>query len=96
MENEELPVSKREAHKKFTREKLLTAARSCFEQRGVLFTIEEVSKSAEVSIGCVYLYFKSKDEILAVLLSQDIAAGSPPIQAICRYLAPELAEVLHA
>ncbi len=48
-----------------TREKLLDAARTVFEERGYDDTrMSDIARAAKVSHGTVYTYFDSKDEVL--------------------------------
>lgn len=83
-----------------TRERILAAARSVFEQRGFNDTrMSDVATAAEVSHGTVYVYFDSKeallteiidavlDEAAAYLRVADIADPSARIAAAnARYL----------
>ncbi len=53
---------------------ILQAAQRVFARRPFLeVTMQEIAQEAELSIGGVYWYFKSKDEIIAVLLQQNAA-----------------------
>ena len=46
------------------REKLVASAIDCFHQRGIAATsLADVAKSADVPLGNVFYYFKSKDEL---------------------------------
>lgn len=46
------------------REKLVASAIDCFHQRGIPATsLADVAKSADVPLGNVFYYFKSKDEL---------------------------------
>ncbi|HEX3792147.1 MAG TPA: TetR/AcrR family transcriptional regulator [Pseudonocardiaceae bacterium] len=54
-----------------TRESLIAAARSVFEQHGYLDArLSDISKEAGVSVGSFYVYFASKEEIFAAVLEQ--------------------------
>lgn len=44
------------------------AGRKLMRERGTMFSVEEVAKSAGLSVGAFYLYFKSKDDFLVSLL----------------------------
>ncbi len=53
------------------RETILDAARAIFADRGLLAsTIDEIAERAEVAKGTIYLYFKSKEEMLMALLEE--------------------------
>lgn len=56
---------------------LMVAARAVVERLGMEFTIEDVTREARVAKGTFYLYFTSRDELLAAMrlrLAQDVAA----------------------
>lgn len=47
---------------------ILEAARSIFESKGFLnTTLQDVAKEAEISVGLIYRYFQSKEDIFASL-----------------------------
>lgn len=47
---------------------ILEAARSCFESKGFLkTTLQDVANEAEISVGLIYRYFQSKEDIFASL-----------------------------
>jgi AcrR family transcriptional regulator len=47
---------------------ILEAARSIFESKGFLnTTLQDVAKEAEISVGLIYRYFQSKEDIFAAL-----------------------------
>ena len=53
------------------KQKLFTAAINLFESQGYFATsIEQISAEAGVSKGLVYHYFKSKEELLAALITE--------------------------
>ena len=52
---------------------ILAAARAVFADKGVLAaTIDEIAERAEVAKGTIYLYFKSKEEMLTALLDEGL------------------------
>jgi AcrR family transcriptional regulator len=58
----------------FRRSQILAAARDCFVGQGVAdTTVDDIAKAAHVAKGTVYLYYRSKDEILRQLLVEDLA-----------------------
>jgi AcrR family transcriptional regulator len=90
MQTEPKPT-KKEIVTEFRTREILAAARHLMLSRGVeAVTMEEVAAAAGVAKGTVYLYFKSKEDLIQALISQvgenilaDIevvveASGSPP------------------
>jgi len=58
----------------FRRTQILDAARDSFAKHGMAgTTVDGISKSAGVAKGTVYLYYKSKEEILKQVLDDDLA-----------------------
>ncbi len=56
------------------RERILQAAVERFSERGFhRSTIQDVCDAAELSKGALYLYFKSKEDLLAAVVEQSIA-----------------------
>jgi AcrR family transcriptional regulator len=59
----------------FRRTQILDAARAAFGRHGVAkTTVDGIAKSAGLAKGTVYLYYKSKDEILRQILAEDLRA----------------------
>lgn len=57
----------------FRRTQILDAARLTFGRHGLSrTTIAQIARAARVAKGTVYLYFRSKDEILHQLLDEDL------------------------
>jgi len=58
----------------FRRTQILTAARQSFTRRGVTHTtMDAIARAAGVAKGTVYLYYRSKDEVLQQILTEDLA-----------------------
>jgi TetR/AcrR family transcriptional regulator len=65
--------ARREREKEERRQSILQAARDVFFEHGFhRATMDEVAEQAEVSKGTVYLYFESKETILAHLLLEGL------------------------
>ena len=65
--------ARREREKEERRQSILTAAREVFFEEGFhRATVDNVAERAEVSKGTVYLYFDSKETLLAALLLQGL------------------------
>jgi len=63
-----------DAHRESRREQILIAAWKCFSRKGFHSTsMADVIKEAGLSAGAVYLYFKSKDEIIVAVGTQVFA-----------------------
>lgn len=62
-------VQERKAREKAQRQnEILEAARRCFDENGFLnTTLQDVAREAEVSVGLIYRYFESKEDIFASL-----------------------------
>jgi AcrR family transcriptional regulator len=66
-------ATRREREKAQRREDILQAAREVFFERGIHHaTVDEVAEQAQVSKGTVYLYFDTKETILAHLLLEGL------------------------
>jgi len=58
----------------FRRTQILEAARGVFARRGLhRTTVADIAGAARVAKGTVYLYFRSKDEILQQILVEELA-----------------------
>lgn len=56
---------KKEALTQFNKDNILAAAKKLFDTKGILATtVEDIAKEADYSKSTLYVYFKSKDEIL--------------------------------
>ena len=65
--------TRRERESQKRRETILEAARQIFFDKGIqVATVEDVAAQAEIAKGTVYLYFSSKEELIAQLLLQGL------------------------
>lgn len=80
-----LTTAQRRAREKARRRtEILDAARSVFFERGFHDpTVDDVATCAEVSKGTIYLYFASKEEILAHLLLEGLEYLLAAMEAAC-------------
>lgn len=63
--------------------RILDAAMGCFFRQGVHATrMEEVARAAGIAKGTVYLYFKSKEDLLAALLQRHFEAARAQVRAL--------------
>ena len=78
-------AERRAREKQRRRQEILQAARSEFFERGFHNpTVDDVAARAEVSKGTIYLYFESKEEILAHLLVEGLDHLLKDMQAACQ------------
>jgi len=82
------------------RERILDAAEQVFAQHGFFAArVSEIAKQAGVADGTIYLYFKSKDDLLIslfesrmqrfnALLAAAIPPGATPRRSCCSSSAP--------
>jgi AcrR family transcriptional regulator len=90
-----LKATKKEIVTAFRTREIMAAARDLLERRGPdAMTMEEIAAAAGVAKGTVYLYFRSKDELIQALIArvgeniiQDVEAsleapGTPPEKLI--------------
>jgi AcrR family transcriptional regulator len=62
------------AHVEARRNQILEAARVCFLRKGFHETsMQEIFREAGLSAGAVYLYFKSKDELIVTIATERLA-----------------------
>jgi AcrR family transcriptional regulator len=72
-----------EDHLTARREQILVAARACFLRKGLHNTsMQDLIKEAGLSVGAVYRYFKSKDEIIAAIAGGVVGGISRRIDEI--------------
>src|SRR5271163_2830596 len=59
-----------ESQRQARRDQILAAAWRCFSRRGIHATsMEEIIREANLSAGAVYLYYKSKDELIMAAIT---------------------------
>jgi TetR/AcrR family transcriptional regulator, transcriptional repressor for nem operon len=72
------------------RERLVESARDLFHEQGVhRTTLAEVAERADVPLGNVYYYFKSRDELIAAVLDGYQEQAKTLIQAFERHRSPQ-------
>jgi TetR/AcrR family transcriptional regulator len=94
MEEGKLSTAARRAREKAQRRReILKAARQEFFERGFHRpTVDDVAARAEISKGTIYLYFESKEEILAHLLLEGLELLLKRMEAACDAVLPPPAE----
>jgi AcrR family transcriptional regulator len=69
------PIGRRAATKARTRRALLDAARRVFAERGYgPASVEEIARTAGVSVGSVYVHFASKEALFTALVEDQTSA----------------------
>jgi AcrR family transcriptional regulator len=78
LQEAELPRIPRQARSRAKRQALLAAALRLFSERGYeAVGIEEIAAAAQTGVGSVYAYFRSKQQLLLVLMQEylDVLQG---------------------
>lgn len=66
--NQPMPLTRRERNKYETRQRLLSAARTLFAEKGVTgTTIDDIAEMADVSRATFFNYFQTKDSLVSAL-----------------------------
>lgn len=78
-----------DAHLEARREQILAAARRCFSRNGFHATsMQDVIAEAGLSVGAVYRYFKSKDELRTAVAEETVGGISGEVSAIAHHEPP--------
>ncbi len=76
-------AARREREREARREAILDAASKTVAEKGLhAARMEEIASAAEVSKGTLYLYFPSKDALLAGLAERNIRHGLPKLRDV--------------
>lgn len=79
-----------EAAKPGKRERLVESARTLIHEQGVhTTTLAEVAERADVPVGNVYYYFKTKDELVSAVLDGYAEAAARLIDSFARHRTPQ-------
>jgi len=81
------------------RERILLAARACFAKQGFAGTsIKDIQDASGFSRGNLYHYFKTKEEIIHIIITQNLGKFCDRVELILKELDernPTLADVIH-
>ncbi|MEV4618060.1 TetR/AcrR family transcriptional regulator [Asanoa sp. NPDC049573] len=78
-----------EAHLAARRQQILDAAQRCFTRDGFHNTsMQDVIAEADLSVGAVYRYFKSKNELITSIAESVIDAASEMFEDLARHEPP--------
>jgi len=68
------PQDRKQQERQARRRRIQAAAREVFSERGYAkASIEHIAKQATLSVGAIYLYFKSKEDLYVSLLEETLA-----------------------
>ena len=71
------------------RERLVAGARDVFHRQGVeKTTIADIARAADVPVGNVYYYFKTKDELVAAAIDSHARAIHAMLDSLARHRTP--------
>lgn len=77
------PRSRRERERERHRQEILDAARRVLAERGLVgLTVEEVARQAEFAVGSIYRHFRSKEELVEVMVIELILPVVQEMEAI--------------
>ena len=83
-------LERKTADRQARRQRIQQAAREVFAEHGYAKTsIEKVARRASLSVGAIYLYFRSKEDLYISLLEETLSSFSAEFQRIASH--PELA-----
>jgi AcrR family transcriptional regulator len=69
------PQDRKQQERQARRRRIQAAAREVFAERGYAkASIEHIAKQAGLSVGAIYLYFRSKEDLYVSLLEETLAA----------------------
>src|SRR5687768_6157375 len=68
------PQDRKQQERQARRRRIQSAAREVFAERGYAkASIEHIAKQASLSVGAIYLYFRSKEDLYVSLLEETLA-----------------------
>ncbi|MEQ1770722.1 MAG: helix-turn-helix domain-containing protein [Devosia sp.] len=94
------PVGRRERNKQEKLERIIAAARDLFDERGVdAVTTQQIADKADIGTGTLFLYARSKSELLLLVQNSsyvaalekgtaDAAASADPLTAVIAIIRP--------
>lgn len=75
-------IGLREHRKRATRAQILSASRQLFSERGLyLSRIEDLTGRAGIAKGTLYLYFRSKEELIVAVVTEGFEALAQHVEA---------------
>jgi AcrR family transcriptional regulator len=77
--------ARRQEERRLRRDAILAAAKRVYSAKGFLgATIEDIAAEARVSVGTIYLYYKSKEDLYVSLLVESMEIFTRALSAIFR------------
>ena len=90
MTDSDVAVAETRAPKPGKRERLVQAATQLIHRQGVeKTTLADVASAADVPLGNVYYYFKSKDALVAAVIDGHVQGVDDTIEMLNRYRTPK-------
>lgn len=86
------PKKHTDADREVIRDWYVKHAKQLVVERGIAWSVDDLAKACQSAVGRVYLYFKSKEALLAACLADDMARGIPWATAVQRYIPRGLAQ----
>lgn len=76
-------MNKRQTQKQFTREKIITAAKQIFIEKGIINTATaQIAEAAGIAHGTLFLHFPNKDSLVIELLDVELSKFSNKIKQL--------------
>jgi len=74
---------RKQAERQARRRRIQTAARGVFAEKGYAKTsIEQIARQANLSVGAIYLYFRSKEDLYVSLLEETLDGVNAELNSI--------------
>ncbi len=78
------PQERKRQERQARRHRIQDAARPVFFERGFARTsIEDIAKQAQLSVGAIYLYFKSKEDLYLSILERSLGTLGDAVSTTC-------------
>lgn len=91
--------SRQQRRYNITQEKLVTAARSVFTEKGLAASVDDISERADVARGSFYYHFKSKERLIRQLVKEILSELTDRMNEECsgkKGLEPTLNGIIQA
>ena len=76
-------MNKRQTQKRFTREKIIAAAKHIFIEKGIINTAtSQIAEAAGIAHGTLFLHFPNKDSLVIELLDVELAKFSDNLKQL--------------
>lgn len=87
-------MSSRRRQPEVRKAQILGAAKESFRIHGLqATTVDQIAAQAEVSVGLLYRYFKSKSEMVQAIIAEDVELQMAQIEGVVEVGSPDLADL---